>query len=153
MPNIRKDSLYKEMYSWYLRGYSLSQIGKMFGMTRQSVFAGFQIRAYSTRPLVRLPFVEFDGLRFTLRNQGYYARTDGDRELMHRYMWMKLVGPIPDGYDIHHKDEDKTHNEISNFECLPKAEHTRKYSPHCNQFVCNCGKHPKRRKKPETFTQ
>jgi HNH endonuclease len=61
--------------------------------------------------------------------------TTGNRCLMHRYIWENEVGTIPEGWDIHHIDEDKSHNELSNFECLPKSEHTRLYSPHNNQFT------------------
>lgn len=80
------------------------------------------------------PCKYYDGKKFTLRNTGYYSMTTGDRMLMHRYMWEKEVGPIPDGYDIHHKNEDKTDNRIENFECLPKSLHTKIYSPHNNQY-------------------
>jgi hypothetical protein len=54
---------------------------------------------------------------------------------MHRYVWQKEKGPIPDGWDIHHINEVKGDNRIENLECLPKAEHTRKYSPHNNQYT------------------
>lgn len=38
MPNIRKDEEANKIYKEYIKGYSLSQIGKMFSVSRQSVF-------------------------------------------------------------------------------------------------------------------
>jgi hypothetical protein len=54
---------------------------------------------------------------------------------MHRYVWEKEKGKIPKGYDIHHINGKKYDNRIENLECLPKAEHTKKYSPHHNQYT------------------
>ena len=54
---------------------------------------------------------------------------------MHRYVWEKERGQIPDDWDIHHKDEVKSNNTIDNLECLSKSEHTRLYSPHNNQYT------------------
>jgi hypothetical protein len=44
-------------------------------------------------------------------------------------------GKIPSGFDIHHIDCNRENNSIENLECLPKAEHTRLYSPHNNQYT------------------
>lgn len=89
-----------------------------------------------------LPFVVYRGRKFTIANTGYYRSTDRREEmLLHRFVWKSEVGEIPDGYDVHHIDGDKKNNDLSNLECLPKAEHTRRYSPHCNQYKCNCKKH------------
>lgn len=138
-----KNKLYEEMYQKYSEGYSLSEVGKMFGMTRQSVYSGFKRRNYKLRKKKKLPFITYKGVKFTLRNHGYYSRTDGDRELMHRFVWVDKKGEIPKGYDIHHVDGDKTNNDIKNLECITKEEHTRKYSTNCNQHKCNCKKHGK----------
>lgn len=76
------------------------------------------------------------GLNYAqLRNTGYYSSTTDIRGLMHRYVWEKEKGKIPKGYDIHHINERKYDNRIENLECLPKSEHTRKYSPHHNQHT------------------
>lgn len=47
----------------------------------------------------------------------------------HRDMWEFYNGKIPDGWDVHHKDENKLNNTPENFECLLKADHT-KLHPH-----------------------
>jgi len=33
------------------------------------------------------------------------------------------VGPIPDGWEVHHRDRDPSNNDLANLECLPPAEH------------------------------
>ena len=42
-----------------------------------------------------------------------------------RYVWEQANGPILKGYQIHHIDEDKMNDEISNLACLSVAEHCR----------------------------
>lgn len=123
------------MYLTYKQGFSLSEVGKMYGMTRQSVFAGFKLRKYELRKKKKLPYQIFDGLKFTLRNHGYYSRTNGDRCLMHRYVWEKENGLIPDGHDIHHIDHNKANNNIKNLELYTKSEHARKFATGNNQFT------------------
>ena len=139
----RKDDQAAAMYTAYQAGKSLADVGKEFGLTRQTVHQAFRTRGYPLRkPPAPRPYILFKGRKYTMRNTGYYGATEGDRGLLHRHMWESANGPIPGGYDIHHKDEDKTHNELSNFECLPKSEHTRLYSTRCNQFHHNCQKEP-----------
>ena len=130
-----KNKKYKEMYQKYQEGYSLSEVGRMFGMTRQSVYSGFKCRGYKLRSKKVLPFQEFNGIRFTFRNTGYYGRTDGDRGLMHRYVWEYFNGNIPKGYDLHHINHDKTDNRIENLEIYSKSEHARKFNTGSNQYV------------------
>lgn len=37
----------------------------------------------------------------------------------HRFIWEAVNGSIPEGYDIHHCDEDKSNCSISNLSCVP----------------------------------
>ena len=130
----KKDSKYEGAYSLYLSGLSLEQVAKKIGVSRQSVYKAFKDRGFTLRGPNFQPFQEYDGKKFTLRNHGYYSLTTGNRCLMHRYVWEKERGRIPKGFDIHHINEVKADNRIENLECLPKSEHTRKYSPSNNQF-------------------
>ena len=130
-----KDTLYADMYSDYLKGLSLSGVGAKYGMTRQSVYIGFKRRGYVLRPKNERPYQIYDGIKFTLRNNGYYAATTGKRLQMHRYIYEKYNGKIPEGYDIHHKDRDRSNNDITNLELLTKSEHARRYSTGSNQHV------------------
>lgn len=49
---------------------------------------------------------------------------------LHRVIWEHHNGPIPDGYDIHHKDGNTLNNDPENLECIPahdhRSHHTRK---------------------------
>lgn len=125
-----------EMYDLYKSGYSLAQVAKVYGITRQSVYGLFKYRGWDTRKKPNpLPFIYFNGEKYTLRNNGYYGKTRGKRNLLHRDVWTSSKGSIPEGYDIHHINGDKSDNRIENLECLPKSEHTRLYSPHNNQYT------------------
>jgi len=129
-----KNELYKEMYEQYKNGFSLEQVGKMFGMTRQSVHLGFKRRNFKLRSKKQLPFQTFNGNKYTLRNNGYYARTDSRRTLMHRDVWKFYKGYIPKGHDLHHINHNKTDNRIENLEIYSKSEHSRKFSTGNNQY-------------------
>jgi len=131
---MAKHKLYREMYEQYKQGYSLAEVGRMYGVTRQSVHAGFKCRGYKLRQKKQLPFLMFNNSKFTPRNHGYYAKTDGDRELMHRVVWESEKGRIPKGWDIHHINHDKTDNNIENLELYTKSDHAKKFSTGRNQY-------------------
>lgn len=70
----------------------------------------------------------FDGKMFTRDEEtGYYLcsskSVDGSRKRLHVYVWEYYNGPVPIGYHIHHKDEDKNNNDISNLELKLGVEH------------------------------
>ena len=131
----KRNPAYDEAYSLYLSGLSLEQVAIEIGVTRQCVYKAFKKRGVPLRGKNFRPYQIYDGKKFTLRNSGYYSLTTDDRYLMHRYVWEKENGAIPDGFDIHHIDEQRSNNSIDNLECLSKSEHTRLYSPHNNQYT------------------
>jgi hypothetical protein len=75
-----------------------------------------------------LPFVVYGSQRYTLRSVGYYAATTGRRGYMHRHVWEDTHGPIPQGYDVHHRNHDRCDNRLSNLELIEKSEHTRRHA-------------------------
>lgn len=132
----KKNEKADEMYRLYQSGHSLEQVGKAYGVTRQSVYELFKNRGMALRGKQKpLPYMIYNGEKYTLRNNGYYGKTRGKRTLMHRDVWESHHGKIPQGWDIHHKDQNKMNNNIDNLECLTKSEHTRLYSPHNNQYT------------------
>lgn len=122
----------------YAQGYSCEKIAAMHSMTRQSVWERLRRKNINLRSKIILPFIIYDGIKFTPSDNGYYRATSRKKHVsLHRYKYMKEVGKIPDGYDIHHKDGNKQNNKIENLECILKSEHTKRYSPHHNQHVNN----------------
>lgn len=127
----------KELANLYTQGYSCSQIGKIVGATRQAVWEKLKNGNVTIRKKKLLPYITYDEKKWTIsKTTGYYRSTESRKKhiSLHRYVWQKERGEIPEGYDIHHLDGDKTNNTIENLECLPKAEHTKRYSPHHNQY-------------------
>jgi hypothetical protein len=131
----KRNIIYDEAYKVYLEGYSLNQVAQQLNVTRQCVFKAFKKRGFMLRGVNYQPKQVYDGKTFTLRNHGYFSLTTGKRTLMHRYVWEKEKGAIPDNYDIHHLNGIKSDNRIENLECLSKSEHTKRYSPHNNQYT------------------
>lgn len=61
-----------------------------------------------------------------ITQNGYIAINSGkNRTFIHRLVWEKYNGEIPDGYQIHHIDGNKLNNDISNLQLLSAEEHTR----------------------------
>ena len=138
-----KNSKYEDAYKLYQQGYSLADVGKVIGVTRQSVYDCFKRRGYKMRSKKFLPFVLYNDLKWTINCSGYYRCTTrkNKEQLLQRYKWEKEKDKIPKGWDVHHIDLDKTNNDIENLECMSKSEHTRLYSPHHNQYKNNKTKH------------
>ena len=59
-----------------------------------------------------------DGIRFYRdERSGYYKSSHfSPPKLLHRYIWETRVGEIPSGFEIHHKDQDKSNNALENLD-------------------------------------
>lgn len=84
------------------------------------------------------PSIVWRGRWWWHTKEGYY-RNEKAGGLLHRVMWETHRSPIPDGYEVHHIDDDGTNNDWDNFELLTRAEHLarhvrsyeRKHSKRC----------------------
>ncbi len=80
---------------------------------------------------IRERTIEIDGYSF-VREKGrpYYKSSSlklqrGERSpiYLHRYIYEKYHGPIPEGYDVHHKDGNPYNNSCDNLELLQRHDH------------------------------
>jgi len=85
---------------------------------------------------MRRETVEYNGVRYyrypdakQFSDRQYFKRQG---KLLHRVMWQDVFGPIPDGFDVHHKDRDPGHNEPANFELLSRADHGFEHRGECS---------------------
>lgn len=64
-----------------------------------------------------------------LNHQRYYTKTTGKGFCtLHRDIYEYFKGPIPDGWHVHHLDEDFFNNSPDNLGCMPYAEHRAEHS-------------------------
>lgn len=65
----------------------------------------------------------FDGLSFRRdKKTGYYLNAKTHKRL-HVYVWEYYNGEVPKGFHVHHKDFDKSNNEIGNLTLMEAREH------------------------------
>ncbi len=61
----------------------------------------------------------------SIRN-GYRKFTvNGKRDFEHRIVWVKRFGPIPNGFDIHHKNGNRLDNRIKNLQLMSEKAHAK----------------------------
>lgn len=65
----------------------------------------------------------FAGYKFTRGDEGTYYRCAKLKKRMHIFVWEYYNGQVPAGYEVHHKDLDKSNNDISNLELLTVSQH------------------------------
>jgi len=128
MGRPKKTEQCEKMYSMYKLGYSLDEVGKEFGVSRQSVYEMFKNHGKLLRAKKKLLVQYFNGNKYTMRNIGYLGKTNGNRSLMHRDVWEYYNGKIKDGFDVHHINGDRTDNRIENLELMDKSDHGRLHS-------------------------
>ena len=85
---------------------------------------------------------KFDGIVYSSTNSGHYVSHEG----IHRAVYSYYFGEIPAGYEIHHVDEDKSNNAISNLQIMTYNEHHKLHMTQIQknrkkkEFVCSlCG--------------
>lgn len=84
----------------------------------------------------------FDGEKFYKCKDGHLKQTKS----IHQKIYTYYYGTPPDGYEIHHVDEDKTNNDITNLTLLTRSAHQKIHMPKGTTrkvkkvFVCEvCG--------------
>lgn len=68
----------------------------------------------------------------------FYPNGKPFKMYIHRWLWMQNYGPIPDGMDIHHKDENKLNNSLANLEIINHNMHIARHMK-CNKYVFKGG--------------
>ena len=70
---------------------------------------------------------EFQGRRFFFNHKvGRYKDSTG--LMLAKAVWCATNGPVPDGYDIHHINEDRADDALANLELRSSREHRAEHS-------------------------
>ena len=73
-----------------------------------------------------------DGYKFRKdKRTGYFLSSSNigeKRKRLHVYMWEKENGAVPSGCSVHHIDENKDNNELSNLTVMTSAQHSSMHS-------------------------
>ena len=78
-------------------------------------------------------FQWFNDIKFTRDDHTGYYLNSTIRKRMHIYVWEYYNGKIPKGYEVHHKDFDRSNNDISNLQLLTRSEHRKLHSESLTQ--------------------
>lgn len=76
-----------------------------------------EVFTYNGRRYHRYPDSKHAHLR------SYFQHTGKRRGFLHRHIWEDVNGPIPEGYEIHHRDENTLNNDLQNLELVTRAWH------------------------------
>ena len=57
------------------------------------------------------------------KKTGYWISTCCPKVRAHVWVWRKTNGSIPKTHHVHHKDGNKSNNNINNLECLHRSDH------------------------------
>lgn len=67
----------------------------------------------------------FNGERYCRDEKtGYFLSSKAPRKRIHRAVWEHYHGEIPQGFLVHHIDQDKSNNAIENLMLMPKPKHS-----------------------------
>lgn len=71
-----------------------------------------------------LPCQDFEGKRYYRLPTGYYMTGGSQAKYLHRSVWESDRGrPIPDGFLVHHMNDDKEDNRPENLAVMTKSLH------------------------------
>lgn len=68
-------------------------------------------------------YAVFNGIKYTRDEETGYYLNSTTRKRLHRAVYEFHYGEIPDGFDIHHIDQNKNNNEAENLRLLSKEDH------------------------------
>lgn len=100
------------------KGYQASNLGKIRSLDRfvpgKNGSTRF-VKGYVLKP----------GLTSYEKGRGYYrVRLNGKFYLVHILIWITFKGPIPEGMQVNHINEDKLDNQISNLNLLSPSRNS-----------------------------
>lgn len=67
----------------------------------------------------------FNGQAYYKTPEGYWRSTDKKHSPLHVAVWEAANGPVPEGFEVHHIDENKDNNSLENLQCMTITEHRR----------------------------
>lgn len=68
--------------------------------------------------------IHFEKKFYRDNSTGYWISTSKKKIRAHVWVWQNHFGKVPKGYHIHHKNEDKSDNQIENLSLISASEHT-----------------------------
>ena len=122
-----------EIVRRYEAGESTYALGRAYGVSRWTIMhrlygAGARMRRAGGVPGNRSKLGQHNrGGSLHINDAGYLGTRDreGNKCYIHRGCWEAYYGPILEGHDIHHIDENRQQNVIGNLRCMTHGEHAR----------------------------
>src|SRR5699024_21298 len=100
----------------YEGNYNVSNLGRVKSLKRTVSHGGSKTRTFP-ETLLKTNKVAFDYLQVTLYKEGKRKC-----RYVHNLVMEAFVGEKQEGYEVNHKDEDKSNNQLNNLEYLTRKE-------------------------------
>lgn len=96
--------------------------------TRTVILTGVRRANTQLKPRFLLTDLKYEDFKPSRADGRYVSiRFDDNHEkhyvFRYRWVWEQAHGPIPDGYHIHHKNDDKTDDRLENLELIKPSDH------------------------------
>jgi hypothetical protein len=113
------------IYNDYQTGLSYSKLSKKYDIHPSTIRLLFIKNRLQIRPRGIKPYIIFDNSKFYLASDGYWRNSIKSNYMLHQAVWEKHNGKIPQFFDIHHIDGNKSNNDIKNLIAIKHSEHTK----------------------------
>lgn len=108
------------IHTWYNGAPYMDERGRIYMLVRSDPASPRHVLAYGRRWLKRA-----DGYYYRRYRVGPRSENHKVTEYLHITMHEREIGPVPEGFIVHHRDEEKSNNVPSNLEAMSRAEHNR----------------------------
>ena len=114
----------------------VNEMAQFLGHNQGAIYKALKRRGWWNRSKRETrPAIYHNGVRYAVEaDSGYYRASNGRSgkgggKYLHVVLDVERHGPLPEGYEVHHRNQIKTDNSDENLERMPKLGHSHYHNP------------------------